>query len=281
MRPRSVAPKRRQALERAQRALTRRRTAADPAPSIPAAPPPSVKRRRRSSTVIDVRDVRKTYQMGDIAVHALQGVSLRIERGEYVAIMGSSGSGKSTLMNILGCLDIPTSGTYLLNGLDVRDADEDTLSDLRNRYIGFVFQSFNLIPRTRALANVELPLAYAGVNRTERRRAAMAALDEVGLADRVGHVPSELSGGQQQRVAIARALVTNPALILADEPTGNLDTVSGDEVLGIFARLSDEGRTVMLITHEDEVATHARRVIRLRDGQIITDAQPAVEGAPR
>jgi putative ABC transport system ATP-binding protein len=281
MRPRSVAPKRRQALERAQRALTRRRTAADPAPSIPAAPPRSVKRRRRSSTVIDVRDVRKTYQMGDIAVHALQGVSLRIERGEYVAIMGSSGSGKSTLMNILGCLDIPTSGTYLLNGLDVRDADEDTLSDLRNRYIGFVFQSFNLIPRTRALANVELPLAYAGVSRAERRRAAMAALDEVGLADRVGHVPSELSGGQQQRVAIARALVTNPALILADEPTGNLDTVSGDEVLGIFERLSDEGRTVILITHEDEVATHARRVIRLRDGQIIADAQPAVEGASR
>jgi len=281
MRPRSVAPKRRQALERAQRALTRRRTAADPAPSIPAAPPPSVKRRRRSSTVIDVRDVRKTYQMGDIAVHALQGVSLRIERGEYVAIMGSSGSGKSTLMNILGCLDIPTSGTYLLNGLDVRDADEDTLSDLRNRYIGFVFQSFNLIPRTRALANVELPLAYAGVSRAERRRAAMAALDEVGLADRVGHVPSELSGGQQQRVAIARALVTNPALILADEPTGNLDTVSGDEVLGIFERLSAEGRTVILITHEDEVATHARRVIRLRDGQIIADAQPAIEGASR
>jgi putative ABC transport system ATP-binding protein len=231
--------------------------------------------------VIDVRDVRKTYQMGDIAVHALQGVSLRIERGEYVAIMGSSGSGKSTLMNILGCLDIPTSGTYLLNGLDVRDADEDTLSDLRNRYIGFVFQSFNLIPRTRALANVELPLAYAGVSRAERRRAAMAALDEVGLADRVGHVSSELSGGQQQRVAIARALVTNPALILADEPTGNLDTVSGDEVLGIFERLSDEGRTVILITHEDEVATHARRVIRLRDGQIIADAQPAAEGAPR
>ena len=281
MRPRSVAPKRRQALERAQRALTRRRTAADPAPSIPAAPPPSVKRRRRSSTVIDVRDVRKTYQMGDIAVHALQGVSLRIERGEYVAIMGSSGSGKSTLMNILGCLDIPTSGTYLLNGLDVRDVDEDTLSDLRNRYIGFVFQSFNLIPRTRALANVELPLAYAGVSRAERRRAAMAALDEVGLADRVGHVSSELSGGQQQRVAIARALVTNPALILADEPTGNLDTVSGDEVLGIFARLSDEGRTVILITHEDEVATHARRVIRIRDGQIIADAQPAADGAPR
>ena len=231
--------------------------------------------------MIDVRDVRKTYQMGDIAVHALQGVSLRIERGEYVAIMGTSGSGKSTLMNILGCLDIPTSGTYLLNGLDVRDVDEDTLSDLRNRYIGFVFQSFNLIPRTRALANVELPLAYAGVSRADRRRSALEALDQVGLGDRVRHVPSELSGGQQQRVAIARALVTNPALILADEPTGNLDTASGDEVLGIFARLSDEGRTVILITHEDEVATHARRVIRIRDGQIIADEQAAAEGAPR
>jgi putative ABC transport system ATP-binding protein len=280
MRHRSATPNRHQALERAQRVLTGHRTA-DPSLSVSAAPPPSVRRRRRSSAVIDVRDVRKTYQMGDIAVHALQGVSMRIERGEYVAIMGTSGSGKSTLMNILGCLDVPTSGTYLLNGSDVRDVDEDTLSDLRNSYIGFVFQSFNLIPRTRALANVELPLAYAGVNRTERRRAAMAALDEVGLADRVGHVSSELSGGQQQRVAIARALVTNPALILADEPTGNLDTVSGDEVLGIFARLSDEGRTVILITHEDEVATHARRVIRIRDGQIIADAQPAVEGAPR
>jgi putative ABC transport system ATP-binding protein len=280
MRHRSATPNRHQALERAQRVLTGHRTA-DPALSVSAAPPPSVRRRRRSSAVIDVRDVRKTYQMGDIAVHALQGVSMRIERGEYVAIMGSSGSGKSTLMNILGCLDVPTSGTYLLNGSDVRDVDEDTLSDLRNSHIGFVFQSFNLIPRTRALANVELPLAYAGVNRTERRRAAMAALDEVGLADRVGHVSSELSGGQQQRVAIARALVTNPALILADEPTGNLDTVSGDEVLGIFARLSDEGRTVILITHEDEVATHARRVIRIRDGQIIADEQPAAEGAPR
>jgi putative ABC transport system ATP-binding protein len=279
MRPRTATLDRRQALERAQRALTRRRTA-DPVPSIAAAPPPSAGRRRRSSTVIDVREVRKTYQMGDIAVHALQGVSLRIERGEYVAIMGTSGSGKSTLMNILGCLDIPTSGTYLLNGLDVRDVDEDTLSDLRNRYIGFVFQSFNLIPRTRALANVELPLAYAGVSRAERRREALAALDEVGLGDRVRHVPSELSGGQQQRVAIARALVTNPALILADEPTGNLDTASGDEVLGIFERLSDEGRTVILITHEDEVATHARRVIRIRDGHIIADEQPAA-GAPR
>jgi putative ABC transport system ATP-binding protein len=280
MRPRSAALNRHQALERAQRVLTGHRTA-DPAPSVSAARPPSVRRRRRSSAVIDVREVRKTYQMGDIAVHALQGVSMRIARGEYVAIMGTSGSGKSTLMNILGCLDVPTSGTYLLNGSDVRDVDEDTLSDLRNRYIGFVFQSFNLIPRTRALANVELPLAYAGVSRAERRSGALAALEEVGLGDRVRHLPSELSGGQQQRVAIARALVTNPALILADEPTGNLDTVSGDEVLGIFERLSDEGRTVILITHEDEVATHARRVIRIRDGQIIADEQPAAEGAPR
>jgi putative ABC transport system ATP-binding protein len=281
MRPRSAALNWHQALERAQRVLTGHRTT-DPALGVSVPPPPSVRRRRRrSSAVIDVREVRKTYQMGDIAVHALQGVSMRIERGEYVAIMGTSGSGKSTLMNILGCLDVPTSGTYLLNGSDVRDVDEDTLSDLRNRYIGFVFQSFNLIPRTRALANVELPLAYAGVSRAERRSGALAALDEVGLGDRVRHLPSELSGGQQQRVAIARALVTNPALILADEPTGNLDTVSGDEVLGIFERLSDEGRTVILITHEDEVATHARRVIRIRDGQIIADEQPAAEGAPR
>jgi putative ABC transport system ATP-binding protein len=280
MTPRSTRPKRRQALERARRVLGDRRRATAPSPSASLASR-SGARRQRSSTVIDVREVRKTYQMGDIAVHALQGVSLRIERGEYVAIMGTSGSGKSTLMNILGCLDIPTSGTYLLNGLDVRDVDEDTLSDLRNRYIGFVFQSFNLIPRTRALANVELPLAYAGVSRAERRRSALAALEEVGLGDRVRHVPSELSGGQQQRVAIARALVTNPALILADEPTGNLDTASGDEVLGIFEGLSDEGRTVILITHEDEVATHARRVIRIRDGQIIADEQAAAEGATR
>jgi putative ABC transport system ATP-binding protein len=227
--------------------------------------------RSPGAPVIDVRDVRKTYQIGDIAVHALRGVSLRVERGEYVAIMGHSGSGKSTLMNILGCLDAPTGGAYLLNGLDVREVDEDTLSDVRNRFIGFVFQSFNLIPRTRAVANVELPLSYAGVPRVERRERAVAALGAVGLADRINHVPSELSGGQQQRVAIARALVTNPALILADEPTGNLDTASGEEVLGLFERLSDEGRTIVLITHEDEVAAHAHRVIRVRDGIITSD----------
>jgi putative ABC transport system ATP-binding protein len=222
-------------------------------------------------SVIDLRDVHKTYRVGDIAVHALRGVSLRVEPGEYVAVMGHSGSGKSTLMNILGCLDTPTSGVYRLNGLDVRDVDEDTLSEVRNRFIGFVFQSYNLIPRTRAVANVQLPMSYAGVPRAARRQRAIAALEAVGLGERTDHVPSELSGGQQQRVAIARALVTDPALILADEPTGNLDTASGEEVLGIFARLSAEGRTIVLITHEDDVAAHAQRVIRVRDGVVIAD----------
>jgi putative ABC transport system ATP-binding protein len=233
------------------------------------------------ASVIDVRDVRKTYQMGDIAVDALRGVSLRVERGEYVAIMGHSGSGKSTLMNILGCLDAPTSGVYRLGGLDVREVEEDALSDVRNRFIGFVFQSYNLIPRTRALANVELPMSYAGVPRGVRRDRALEALDAVGLGGRTDHVPSELSGGQQQRVAIARALVTNPALILADEPTGNLDTASGEEVLGIFERLSEEGRTIVLITHEDEVAAHAQRVIRLRDGVIVADERPQTKAVLR
>jgi putative ABC transport system ATP-binding protein len=221
--------------------------------------------------VIELNDVHKTYSVGDIAVHALRGVSLRIERGEYVAIVGASGSGKTTLMNILGCLDTPSSGVYRLNGLDVRGIDGDALADVRNREIGFVFQSFNLIPRTRAQANVELPLAYAGLPRGARHARAVVALRQVGLGDRVHHMPSELSGGQQQRVAIARALVTNPAMILADEPTGALDTVSSAEVLGILDRLNGHGRTIILITHEQAIAAHARRVVRISDGTIIAD----------
>jgi putative ABC transport system ATP-binding protein len=224
-----------------------------------------------SAPVIKVRDVRKTYELGDIAVRALRGVSLDIERGEYVAIMGPSGSGKSTLMHILGCLDTPTSGTYSLNGVDVRGVDEDDLADLRNRYIGFVFQSFNLIPRTRALANVALPLQYAGLAKSDRAKRAMTALASVGLTDRANHLPSELSGGQQQRVAVARALVTNPALILADEPTGNLDSHSTMEILDMFRHLNRQGRTIVLITHEEDVAAHAARVVRVRDGRIVAD----------
>jgi putative ABC transport system ATP-binding protein len=236
--------------------------------------------RRRRRPVIVVEDVRRTYQVTeDLAVHALNGVSLTIAAGELVAIMGSSGSGKSTLMNMLGCLDLPTSGRYLLDGVDVRDMDEDEQSDLRNRKIGFVFQAFNLVPRTSALANVELPLSYAGLPRSERRRRALAALEAVGMGSRVDHLPSELSGGQQQRVAVARAIVTNPSLILADEPTGNLDSRSTDDVLRIFEDLNAEGRTVVLITHEDEVAGRARRVIRLADGRILSDVRTRAEAA--
>jgi putative ABC transport system ATP-binding protein len=227
--------------------------------------------RRRRPPVIHIHGVTKTYDLGQIKVRALREVSLRIDRGDFVAIMGSSGSGKSTLMNILGCLDIPTSGRYEIDGTDVSRMDEDDLSDLRNRKIGFVFQSFNLVPRTSAIANVELPLAYAGLNHAERRRRAAQALGAMGMADRLRHLPSELSGGQQQRVAVARAIVTNPSLILADEPTGNLDSHSTEDVLAIFAHLNEEGRTVVLITHEPDVAAQARRVIRLSDGEIVAD----------
>jgi putative ABC transport system ATP-binding protein len=239
-----------------------------------------VSARRIRRPVIQVEDVERVYRITeDLAVPALDGVSLRIERGEFVAIMGSSGSGKSTLMNILGCLDAPTAGRYLLDGVDVRDIPEDDLADLRNRKIGFVFQSFNLVPRTSAVANVELPLAYAGLGRAERRRRAAAALAAVGMADRMDHLPSELSGGQQQRAAVARAIVTNPAIVLADEPTGNLDSHSTADILAIFERLNAEGRTVVLITHEPDVADRARRVIRLGDGRVLSDESTVHEDA--
>jgi putative ABC transport system ATP-binding protein len=222
--------------------------------------------------VIELDRVERVYQISDeVAVRALDGVSLRIDRGEFVAIIGSSGSGKSTLMNIVGCLDLPTDGRYLLDGVDVRDIAEDDLADLRSRKIGFVFQSFNLVARTTALANVELPLAYAGLGRRERRARAIAALTAVGMEQRLNHQPSELSGGQQQRVAVARAIVTNPALVLADEPTGNLDSHSTDEVLEIFERLNAEGRTVVVITHEPDVAARTRRVVELADGRVRSD----------
>jgi putative ABC transport system ATP-binding protein len=231
--------------------------------------------------VIQVRDATKTYELGQFRVRALRDVTLRIERGDFVAIMGSSGSGKSTLMNILGCLDLPTSGHYEIDGVNVAEMDEDDLSDLRNRKIGFIFQSFNLVPRTSALANVELPLAYAGLKRAPRRQRAARALGSVGMADRLHHQPSELSGGQQQRVAVARAIVTNPSLILADEPTGNLDSHSTEDVLRIFAHLNEEGRTVVLITHEPDVADQAKRIVRLSDGEIVEDRRlHAVHDAP-
>jgi putative ABC transport system ATP-binding protein len=224
-----------------------------------------------ADALIDIRDVTKTYGAGETAVHALRGVSLRVEAGEYVAVMGSSGSGKSTLMNILGCLDVPSRGEYWLDGSDVARLTEDQQALVRGRKIGFIFQSFNLIPRTTALANVELPLTYAHLRRSDRRRRASRALDLVGLADRADHRPNQLSGGQQQRVAIARALATGPRILLADEPTGNLDAHSTDEVLGMFDRLNADGRTVVVITHETDVAARARRLIQVSDGRIVAD----------
>jgi putative ABC transport system ATP-binding protein len=225
--------------------------------------------------VIDLRNVVKTYQMGEVEVHALRGISLSVEQGDFVSIMGASGSGKSTMMNIIGCLDVPSRGHYWLDGVDVRRLDDRALARIRNRKIGFVFQSFNLIPRTSALANVELPMAYAGVRPKDRVRRAMAALDAVGLADRADHYPNELSGGQQQRAAVARAIATNPALILADEPTGNLDTASSAEVMQVFSRLNAEGRTIVLITHELEIAAYTKREVHLRDGHITSDVRHA------
>jgi putative ABC transport system ATP-binding protein len=218
--------------------------------------------------VIELEDVRKVYRSGRLEVEALAGVSLRIERGEFVAIVGPSGSGKSTLMNILGCLDVPTSGTYRLAGTDVQELDEDRLSIVRNRRIGFVFQQFNLLPSLSALRNVELPLLYSPVDRAERREKARNALEHVGLGSRCEHRPGELSGGQQQRVAVARALVTEPAMILADEPTGNLDSASSADVLALLDDLHRSGRTIVLITHEHEVALHAQRTIAIRDGLV-------------
>lgn len=232
-------------------------------------------------TVIDVHDIWKSYGEGEQSVHALRGVSLTVDEGDFVAIMGASGSGKSTLMNMLGCLDVQTSGSYRLDGVDVASLPDGKLSALRNRKIGFIFQAFNLIPRMSAQANVELPMLYAAVSREERRQRARAALTLVGLADRANHAPSELSGGQQQRVAVARSLVNAPALILADEPTGNLDSKATNDVLDIFQKVNDAGRTVVIITHEDDVAARARRIVRMFDGEIVSDdrLQPVVSTA--
>jgi putative ABC transport system ATP-binding protein len=223
------------------------------------------------STIIKLASITKFYQMGEEQVHALQGVSLEIARNEYVAIMGPSGSGKSTMMNIIGCLDTPTAGLYELNGTNVSEMNDNQLARVRNKEIGFVFQTFNLLARSNVLHNVELPLIYGGYGSTERKRMASEAIERVGLTDRVHHKPNELSGGQRQRVAIARALVTHPSILLADEPTGNLDTRTGEEIMQLFDALHREGNTIILVTHEEDIAAHAHRAIRLRDGNVERD----------
>jgi putative ABC transport system ATP-binding protein len=228
-----------------------------------------------TSALIRLQNISRRYQMGTETVHALREVSVEIQRGEYVAIMGPSGSGKSTLMNLVGCLDSPTSGTYELNGTDVSQMDDNQLAEVRNREIGFVFQTFNLLARSNALHNVELPLIYAGMGAEERRRTALESLAQVGLADRVHHKPNELSGGQRQRVAVARALVNKPALLLADEPTGNLDSKTGTEIMALFEDLARQGNTIIIVTHEEEIARHARRILRIRDGLIASDEKVA------
>lgn len=221
--------------------------------------------------IILMEDVHKIYRTGSTEVNALDGINLKVNQGEFLAIMGPSGSGKSTLMNIIGCLDVPTSGKYFLKGKEIEKMEDEELAYIRNKEIGFVFQNFNLLSRTDALSNVELPLIYAKVPKKERRARAYEALKKVGIEEREKHMPSELSGGEQQRVAIARALVTNPSIILADEPTGNLDTKSSEDIMAIFDKLNSEGNTIILVTHEPDIAKHARRLVRLRDGKIIED----------